>query len=61
MPGSGAFAASSDAVRPHTEDGTFELLEHHAAKWLNQTHLDEVKRLPADIRVIDAIKAEGII
>ena len=43
------------------EDGTFELLEHHAARWLNRTHLDEVRWLPADVKVVDAIKAEGVI
>lgn len=43
------------------EDDTFELLEHHAAKWLDRAHLDEVKWLPADVQVIDAIKAAGVI
>lgn len=43
------------------EDDAFELLEHHAAKWLTQAHLDEVKWLPADVQVIDAIRAAGII
>jgi len=42
-------------------DDKFELLEHHAAKWLNAAHLDEVKWLPADIQVVDAIKAENVI
>lgn len=41
-------------------DDKFELLEHHAAKWLNAAHLDEVKWLPADIQVVDAIKAAGL-
>ncbi len=43
------------------EDNKFELLEHHAAKWLNATHLDEVKWLPADIQVVEAIKAASVI
>ena len=43
------------------EDDKFELLEHHAAKWLNASHLDEVKWLPADIQVVNAIKATRII
>lgn len=42
-------------------DGSFELLEHHAARWLDATHLDEVDWLPADIQVIEAIKASAII
>ena len=41
-------------------DDKFELLEHHAAKWLNAAHLDEVEWLPADIQVVDAIKAAGL-
>ena len=40
------------------EDDTFELLEHHAAKWLDAAHLDDVNWLPADIQVIDAIRRE---
>ena len=43
------------------EDDTFELLEHHAARWLNRTHLDEVRWLPADVQVVNAIKAENVI
>ena len=42
-------------------DDKFELLEHHAAKWLNAAHLDEVKWLPADIQVVNAIKAASVI
>ena len=42
-------------------DDKFELLEHHAAKWLNASHLDEVDWLPADIQVIDAIKAAHLV
>ncbi len=42
-------------------DESFELLEHHAACWLTAEHIDEVKWLPADIQVIDAIKTSGIV
>ena len=42
-------------------DSGFELLEHHAAKWLSASHLDEVKWLPADIQVVSAIKAAHVI
>ena len=33
-----------------------ELLEHEAAKWLSLDSLDEVDWLPADIKVVEAIK-----
>lgn len=42
-------------------DAHFELLEHHAARWLTRTHLDEVKWLPADIQVVEAIKAQDVV
>ena len=35
----------------------FQLLEHHAAKWLDMAHIDTVEWLPADIQVVDALKA----
>lgn len=38
-------------------DQSFELLEHHAARWLTAEDIDEVKWLPADIQVVEAIKA----
>ena len=43
------------------EDEMFELLEHHAARWLSRAHLDEVKWLPADTQVVEAIKAAGVV
>lgn len=43
------------------EDGAFELLEHHAARWLDREHLDQVPWLPADVQVIESIKAAGVI
>ena len=43
------------------EDDRFELLEHHAAKWLNAYHLGDVNWLPADIQVVEAIKAARVI
>ena len=42
-------------------DESFELREHHAARWLTSADIDEVKWLPADIQVVDAIKAAGIV
>ncbi len=39
------------------DDSGFQLLEHHAAKWLDMAHIDTVEWLPADIQVVDALKA----
>ena len=38
------------------DDPSFQLLEHHAAKWLDMQHIDTVDWLPADIKVVDALK-----
>lgn len=40
------------------DDERFELLEHHAARWLDVAHLDDVQWLPADVQVIQAIKSK---
>lgn len=37
------------------------LLEHHAAKWLNASDIDSVDWLPADIKVVDAIKSTKLL
>lgn len=42
-------------------DDSFELLEHHAARWLNRAELDNVKWLPADLQVIEAIRTANVI
>ncbi len=39
------------------DDSGFQLLEHHAAKWLDMAHIDTVEWLPADIQVVNALKA----
>ena len=39
-------------------DERFELLEHHAARWLDVAHLDDVQWLPADVQVVQAIKSK---
>lgn len=41
-------------------DPHFKLLEHHAAKWLTSTHLNEVDWLPADVQIVDLIREKGI-
>ncbi len=38
-------------------EGTIELVEHEAMKWLAATELDSVAWLPADLEVVEAIKA----
>lgn len=42
-------------------DERFQLLEHHAARWLSRSHVGEVKWLPADTQVIDALLASGAV
>lgn len=42
-------------------DGHLALLEHEDARWLTRAHLDEVRWLPADMQVIDAIKSNNVI
>ena len=37
--------------------GELTLLEHQSAKWLKTNELDSVKWLPADIEVIEILKA----
>ena len=38
------------------DDSHIELLEHEAAKWLSVNELESVEWLPADIKVVEAIK-----
>ena len=42
-------------------EGDLKLLEHKDAKWLNAESIDSVDWLPADIAVVEAIKAQGIL
>ena len=52
-----AFHLSMDCYVCELADAAFELREHRAARWLDVEHVDEVKWLPADVKVIEAIKA----
>ncbi len=45
----------------HVTKGRLELLEHSAARWLSLDHIDEVNWLPADVEVVEAIKAQRIL
>ena len=40
-----------------TSDSNMRLLEHEAAKWLSVDNIDSVDWLPADIEVVNRIKA----
>ena len=40
-------------------DSSFQLLEHHAAKWLDMKHIESVNWLPADVKVVNALEARG--
>lgn len=42
-------------------DGRFELLEHSDARWVDGTTIDDVAWLPADLKVVDQLKAQGVI
>lgn len=45
----------------HVGNGHIHLLEHSDAKWLGVDDIDSVAWLPADIRVIEAIKQSTIL
>ena len=52
------FHLSMDCFWAELKKGSsVELLEHEAAKWLSLDSLDEVDWLPADIKVVEAIKS----
>ena len=40
------------------EEGTLHLVEHEAAKWLLPEQMDSVDWLPADIKVVNALKED---
>ena len=45
----------------HIEQGRPHLLEHSAAKWLDANTIDSVEWLPADVKVVEEIKASGVL
>ena len=52
------FHLSMDCFWAELKDGTeMTLLEHEAAKWLTLNELDTVDWLPADVKVVEAVKA----
>ena len=42
-------------------EGHLHLLEHSAAKWLGAANLRSVDWLPADIEVVNALEAKGVL
>jgi ADP-ribose pyrophosphatase len=51
------FHLSMDCFWAKLKEGTeMELLEHEAAKWLTLDNLDSVEWLPADLKVVEAVK-----
>ena len=51
------FHLSMDCFWAEIVSGDLVLTEHAAAKWLTKTELDTVEWLPADITLVDKIKA----
>lgn len=55
------FHLSMDCFWAELENGTkMTLLEHEAAKWLAVDELDSVDWLPADVKVVEVIRASRI-
>ncbi len=52
------FHLSMDCFLAHLKEDHVELLEHSAAKWLTREDIDTVQWLPADITIIDMVKAD---
>ena len=42
-------------------EGSPHLLEHEAARWLKPSDIDSVAWLPADVLVVEALKAQGVV
>lgn len=52
------FHLSMDCFYCEVKEGHLELKEAEAAKWLTRENIDDVAWLPADITLIDRIKAD---
>ena len=55
------FHLSMDCFLALVVDGHLHLTEHSAARWLDALSLDSLDWLPADIAVVEAVKAQGIL
>ena len=56
-----AFHLSMGCYMCSVVEGHLHLLEHSAAKWLGAANLRSVDWLPADIEVVHALKAKGVL
>ena len=45
----------------HVAAGSLELHEHTSARWVNASTIDELAWLPADLKVVSAIKEQGVV
>ena len=54
------FHLSMQCFRAELKEGShLKLVEHEAAKWLSADELDSVAWLPADVKVVEAIRSSG--
>ena len=56
-----AFHLSMGCYMCSIVEGHLHLLEHSAAKWLDAANLRSVDWLPADIEVVHALEAKGVL
>lgn len=56
-----AFHLSMGCYMCSIVEGHLHLLEHSAAKWLGSANLRSVDWLPADIEVVNALEAKGVL
>lgn len=52
------FTLDMDCFLCSLKDESFTLLEHQAARWLDLAHIDTVAWLPADLKVVAALKEQ---
>lgn len=45
----------------HVAAGSLELREHTSARWVDAATIDELAWLPADLKVVSAIKEQGVV
>lgn len=57
----GTFVLDMDCFLCHLGGEDITLTEHKAARWLDLSHIDDVDWLPADVKVVDALKEQGVI
>ena len=55
------FILDMDCFLCHLGREHITLTEHKAARWLDLSHIDDVDWLPADVKVVNALKEQGIV